>query len=174
MSARRVGGSRRWPARLNHQVAPRADAWPGVDRGHYKGRSVGGLHLPSLGTFSLRSLDQGTRGVFTPNSERARSLILAGQGPWSLFSDEPRCSTRPMTEEEESRLIRQLIERLVMRFPQLPAKTVEKEVRSVHHGFQGAPLRDFVPLLVEHDVVISLKVLAGRAHRSPEQQATPA
>ena len=134
-----------------------------------------GLHLPSLGTFSLRSLDQGIRGVFTAKCGKgARSLILAGQGLWSLFYDELRCSTRPMTEQEESRLIRQLIERLVMRFPQLPAKTVEKEVRSVHQGFQGAPLRDFVPLLVEHDAVISLKVLAGRAHRSPEQQGTPA
>src|SRR5512139_3288120 len=83
------------------------------------------------------------------------------------FSWEPRCSIRPMTEEEEPR-IRQLIERLVMRFPQLPATTVENEVRSVHQGFEGAPLREFVPLLVEHDVVIVLKVLAGRADLSPE------
>lgn len=165
-----------------------ADGQPGITIRWLRARMPGlGLFAATTrgglsGAYICRALapsvcGRSTRGLVgssPPNSERARSLILAGQGLWSLFYDELRCSTRPMTEQEESRLIRQLIERLVMRFPQLPAKTVEKEVRSVHHGFQGAPLRDFVPLLVEHDVVISLKVLAGRAHRSPEQQATPA
>jgi hypothetical protein len=76
-----------------------------------------------------------------------------------------------VTEEEESRAIRHLIERLVMRFPHLPGKTVEEEVRSVHRRFEGAPLRNFVPVLVEHDVLIALKIRAGRAALSPEGEA---
>lgn len=75
-----------------------------------------------------------------------------------------------MTEQDELRVIYRLVERLVMRFPQLPATTVEEQVRSAHQAFEGAPLRDFVPLLVEHDVLGALKVLAGRADLSRGHQ----
>lgn len=68
-----------------------------------------------------------------------------------------------MTEEDETKAISQLVERLVMRFPQLPARTVEETVSVAHREFKHAPVRDFVPLLVEHDVLIELKELAGEA-----------
>jgi hypothetical protein len=68
-----------------------------------------------------------------------------------------------MSEEEEARAISQLIERLVVRFPQLPVRGVEEIVTSAHQTFAGARVRSFVPLLVEHDVLIQLKDLAEKA-----------
>jgi hypothetical protein len=69
-----------------------------------------------------------------------------------------------MSEEEEARAISQLIVRLVLRFPQLPARLVEEMVSSAHQSFAGARVRNFIPLLVEHDVLIQLKDLAAQAH----------
>jgi len=68
-----------------------------------------------------------------------------------------------MSEEEEARVISQLIARLVVRFPQLPARIVEEMVCTAHQSFAGVRVRNFVPLLVEHDVLIQLKDLAGQA-----------
>jgi hypothetical protein len=68
-----------------------------------------------------------------------------------------------MTEEEEAKAISRLIERLVLRFPQIPARRVAEIVSSAHQAFEGARVRGFVPLLVEHDVLIQLKDLAGQA-----------
>ena len=65
--------------------------------------------------------------------------------------------------EEESKAISQLIERLVLRFPQIPARTVEETVSGAHREFDDAPVRAFVPLLVEHDVLIRIKELGGQA-----------
>lgn len=75
----------------------------------------------------------------------------------------PTGSTGVMTEGDETKAICQLIERLVMRFPQVAATTVEETVSAAHREFMDAPVRDFVPLLVEHDVLTRLKELAGQA-----------
>jgi hypothetical protein len=76
-----------------------------------------------------------------------------------------------MNEEEEAKAITRLIERLVVRFPQVPTRRVEETVFSAHQAFAGARVRGFVPLLVEHDVLIQLKGLAGPADlvAKPEQ-----
>ena len=76
-----------------------------------------------------------------------------------------------MTEEDETKAISQLIERLVVRFPQIPARKVEETVSAAHREFKHAPVRDFVPLLVEHDVLTKLKELAG-PEESPEDLGT--
>ena len=82
-----------------------------------------------------------------------------------------RHSIRVMNEEEEAKAISRLIERLVVRFPQVPTRRVEETVSSAHQAFEGARVRGFVPLLVEHDVLIQLKDLAGQADlvAKPEQ-----
>ena len=68
-----------------------------------------------------------------------------------------------MTEQNETKAISQLVKRLVLRFPHIPAETVEETVSAAHHEFEQATVRDFVPLLVEHDVLIRLEKLAGHA-----------
>ncbi|HLN77460.1 MAG TPA: hypothetical protein VK204_10480 [Nocardioidaceae bacterium] len=86
-----------------------------------------------------------------------RSEAVAG-GPCSLPRD-----ASIMIEEEEAKAISRLIERLVVRFPQFPAGTVEETVSSAHQAFEGARVRVFVPLLVEHDALMQLKELARQA-----------
>ena len=65
--------------------------------------------------------------------------------------------------QDETKGIAQLIDRLVMRFPQLSASTVEEAVSGAHRQFDDARVRDFVPLLVEHEALNTLRDLAGKA-----------
>ena len=89
--------------------------------------------------------------------------------PQGVAAARPRL--RVMNEEEEANAISRLIERLVVRFPKVPTRRVEETVSSAHQAFEGARVRGFVPLLVEHDVLIQLKDLAGQADlvAKPEQ-----
>jgi hypothetical protein len=49
----------------------------------------------------------------------------------------------------EQTIIGQLIEELMRKYPAAPPDTVAAVVRGVHARFDGRPLRDYVPLLVE-------------------------
>lgn len=64
---------------------------------------------------------------------------------------------------EEDRLIGQVVDRLLAGFPQVPQDTVQEMARSVHHRFDDAPIRDFVPLFVERHTKEKLANLAGVA-----------
>jgi hypothetical protein len=52
-------------------------------------------------------------------------------------------------ELSEQTIINQLTERLVRKYPAVPPDTVATVVRGIHARFDGRPLRDYVPLLVE-------------------------
>ncbi|CAN5731172.1 hypothetical protein BH09ACT8_BH09ACT8_58530 [soil metagenome] len=64
---------------------------------------------------------------------------------------------------EEDRLIGQAVDRLLAGFPQVSQDTVHEMVGSVHHQFDDAPIRDFVPLFVERHTKEKLANLAGAA-----------
>jgi hypothetical protein len=49
----------------------------------------------------------------------------------------------------EQTIIDQLIEGLMRKYPAVPPDTVAVVVRGIHDRFDGRPLRDYVPLLVE-------------------------
>jgi hypothetical protein len=76
--------------------------------------------------------------------------------------------------EDEWTAIDGLIDRLVLRFPKVPAETVEELVRSVHEEFEGALLRNFIPVLVEHDVLVELRERGGQGDLSRDgERAEP-
>jgi hypothetical protein len=52
-------------------------------------------------------------------------------------------------ELSEQTIIEQLVVRLTNRYPGISESTVSSVVHDVHARFEGRPLRDFVPLLVE-------------------------
>jgi hypothetical protein len=54
-----------------------------------------------------------------------------------------------MIELSEQTIIHQLTERLMRKYPAVPPDTVATIVRGIHARFDGRPLRDYVPLLVE-------------------------
>jgi hypothetical protein len=54
--------------------------------------------------------------------------------------------------ESEDAAIEHVLDRLTSRFPSVPADVIEAAVDEVHASFDEAAVRDFVPIIVEHDV----------------------
>lgn len=54
-----------------------------------------------------------------------------------------------MTESDEAAALALVASRLRTRFPAVSAETVEALVAEIHHEYDGRPIRDYVPLLVE-------------------------
>jgi hypothetical protein len=52
----------------------------------------------------------------------------------------------------EAQAVGRVAEALRTRFPQVPAEAIAAKVRSAHDEFAGAPIREFVPVLVERRV----------------------
>jgi hypothetical protein len=57
--------------------------------------------------------------------------------------------TSGVIELSEQTVIDQVVARLTSRYPAISEPTVAGVVRDVHSKFEGRPLRDYVPLLVE-------------------------
>ena len=71
-------------------------------------------------------------------------------------------SVHSWSEEQEAKAISRLVDRMVGRFPQVPPDQVDEIVRAAHQAFLGARIRQFVPVLVEHDVLVVLRDLTRR------------
>ncbi|OBA68926.1 hypothetical protein A5641_16490 [Mycobacterium sp. 1554424.7] len=69
-----------------------------------------------------------------------------------------------MIELSEQTIIAQVADRLTSKYPTIPAETVTAIVRGVHDRFDGRPVREYVPLLVERFAVqeLALLLLTGR------------
>ncbi|WP_430645003.1 three-helix bundle dimerization domain-containing protein [Agromyces sp. GXS1127] len=53
------------------------------------------------------------------------------------------------TEADEQQAVEHVVSRLLERFPSLTEEHVHAIVDEEHHRFDGRPVRDFVPVLVE-------------------------
>jgi len=53
-----------------------------------------------------------------------------------------------VTEEKELRL---LVDRLRRRYPNLPADVIRHEVDLLHQQYDAAPVRTFLPILIERE-----------------------
>lgn len=58
----------------------------------------------------------------------------------------------PTTTEDEARALDQVTDRIRSRFPDARPEHVSSAVSQVHHQYDGAPIREFVPVLVEREV----------------------
>jgi hypothetical protein len=56
-----------------------------------------------------------------------------------------------MNAEEEARAVDQVVDRLAARFPDVSRDRVAAVVGEEHVELEGNPIRDFVPVLVEHE-----------------------
>jgi hypothetical protein len=65
-------------------------------------------------------------------------------------SPTPRQSADQIRKEEAA--ISQVIDRLRRKFPELTEEDVHRAVHGHYDVFKGAPIRDFVPVLVENVV----------------------
>lgn len=65
------------------------------------------------------------------------------------------------TPGDESAAFEHAAERLSERYPEVPREHIEELVEKHREEFDEAPVRDFVPVLVEHDVKAELREEAG-------------
>jgi hypothetical protein len=66
-------------------------------------------------------------------------------------------------ELSEQTVIEKLVAHLTSRYPGLARSTVESVVHDVHARFDGSPLRDYIPLLVERNAKAELARLHAAA-----------
>ena len=59
---------------------------------------------------------------------------------------------RRQNASEEDLAVEHAAERLAERYPEVPRERIDELVEKHHEEFDGAPVRDFVPVLIEHDV----------------------
>ena len=71
-----------------------------------------------------------------------------------------------MIELSEQTVIDEVVARLTSRYPAIPKETVESIVHDVYARFDGRPLRDYVPLLVESNAKSELERLGADADYS--------
>jgi hypothetical protein len=72
-----------------------------------------------------------------------------------------------MESREEQQAVLEVRDRLQRKFPHLRADEVARTVEQEHHQFDGHPIRDFVPVLVE-------RAAADRLGRIPAQRTASA
>ena len=71
--------------------------------------------------------------------------------------------------ENEDAAIDHVVDRLTSQFPSVPADDIEARVAEVHASFDDAPVRDFVPVIVEHDVKDQLREEGNAAEPAPTE-----
>jgi hypothetical protein len=59
------------------------------------------------------------------------------------------CEPVAVIESNEQTIIDQVTDRLTSKYPTIPPDTLTAVVRGVHARFDGRPVREYVPLLVE-------------------------
>lgn len=74
------------------------------------------------------------------------------------------CGSRAIVDDmdrsDEERAIGEVIDRLARQFPLVPTDEVAQAVGQSRPEFDGAPIRDFVPLFVERGAKARLRELA--------------
>ncbi len=80
------------------------------------------------------------------------------------------CEPDAVIELREQTIIDGVADRLTSKYAGIPAETVSAVVRGVHAQFDGRPVREYVPLLVERFAgqELDLLLLTGRRPLSPE------
>ncbi|SPM27140.1 uncharacterized protein RMCN_0672, partial [Mycobacterium terramassiliense] len=74
-------------------------------------------------------------------------------------------------ELSEQQIIAGVADRLTRKYPTFPVETVTAVVRDAHARFDGRPVREYVPLLVERFAGQELEYLAITASRTALDQA---
>jgi hypothetical protein len=84
-----------------------------------------------------------------------------------------KCEPIAVIELSEQTIIDQVTDRLTSKYPTIPAETVTAVVRGVHARFDGRPLREYVPLLVERfsGQELGLLLLTGPISETTVDQA---
>jgi hypothetical protein len=72
-----------------------------------------------------------------------------------------------MEIREEGQAMSEVTRRLLARFPDARPEVVDALVNDLHHEFDGDPIRDFLPVLVEREAVARLTLSADPRSHAP-------
>ena len=89
-----------------------------------------------------------------PVAVRLGSVAAVGPGVFTEF----------MSQTDEIHAMDELADRLRSRFPDARPDRIKQAVAQVHHQYDGSPIRDFIPVLVEREVVDQLR--SGKTARA--------
>lgn len=81
------------------------------------------------------------------------------------------CEPYAVIELSEQQIIAGVADRLTSKYPSVSAETVTAVVRDVHARFDGRPVREYVPLLVERIAGQEVELLALAAARTTLERA---
>ncbi|WP_308797261.1 three-helix bundle dimerization domain-containing protein [Agromyces silvae] len=79
-----------------------------------------------------------------------------------------------MHTDEEDRAVDQVIDRLAERFPTADREHIAEVVDEEHHELDGNPIREYVPVLVEHDARDRLRTEGAEATPLATESDDPA
>jgi hypothetical protein len=68
----------------------------------------------------------------------------------TLTGPAPGAETGGVNRNEEDRAVAQVIVRLATRYPDVARASIEKTVHDRQHELADNPVRDYVPVLIEH------------------------
>jgi hypothetical protein len=69
----------------------------------------------------------------------------------------------------ESKALEYVRQNMQHRYPGVPAEAIAERMRQVHQRYDDAPIRDFVPLLVERELTRQLRAVTGADPEAEEQ-----
>ncbi len=72
-----------------------------------------------------------------------------------------------MSSTDEDQALTELSARLRERFPTALPETIDTVVRGSHREFDGDPIRDFIPVLVEREAVARLRQIPDQRRSIP-------
>ncbi|HTY32565.1 MAG TPA: hypothetical protein VMD50_14400 [Mycobacterium sp.] len=81
------------------------------------------------------------------------------------------CEPVAVIELSEQQIIDGVADRLTRKYPTVSADTVTAVVRDTHARFDGRPVREYIPLLVERFASQELEPLASAAPETTVDQA---
>jgi hypothetical protein len=75
-----------------------------------------------------------------------------------------------MREEDEAKSLVRVVDELHERFPGVPTVVVERLVTEGYRSFDGAPVRDYIPVMVKRSARESLATLVSGSRNTFDRQ----
>lgn len=64
-----------------------------------------------------------------------------------------------VNDRDEDKAVSEVADRLAERFPSVPRARIDEIVQAEREALEGKPIRDFVPVLVEHGAKARLRAI---------------
>lgn len=80
--------------------------------------------------------------------------------------------TADMALDAERRNTAEIVDRLHRRFPSVPQQRIKRDVATITSSFRDAPIRDYIPILVEREAHKRLASMPADQKQAPPSRRT--